>query len=75
MSNFRANAMEIIAELGGYSIGSGMLSGDDAILQGLVSIKLKEEDPLIIGYITRKGRTMSQYGEMYIEELMKYKEL
>ena len=74
-SDDRATTMEIIAELGGYSIGSGMLSGDDAILQGLVSIKLKEEDPLIIGYITRKGRTMSQYGEMYIEELMKYKEL
>lgn len=71
----RATTMEIIAELGGYSIGSGMLSEEDAILKGLVSIKLKEEDPLTIGYIIRKGSKLSKYGETYIEELEKYKEL
>lgn len=74
-SDDRATTMEIIAELGGYSVGSGMLSGDDAILKGLVSIKLKEEDPLIIGYITRKGITLSAYGKKYVEEILKYKEL
>ena len=74
-SDDRATTMEIIAELGGYSVGSGMLSGDNAILKGLVSIKLKEEDPLIIGYITRKGITLSAYGKKYVEELLKYKEL
>ena len=74
-SDDRATSMEIIAETGGYSIGSGMLSGDDVILQGLVGIKPKEEDPLTIGYITRKGSTLSEYGRKYIEELMKYKEL
>ena len=74
-SDDRATTMEIIAELGGYSVGSGMLSGDDAILKGLVSIKLKEEDPLIIGYITRKGIILSAYGKKYVEELLKYKEL
>ena len=74
-SDDRATTMEMIAELGGYSIGSGMLAEDDAILRGMVSIKLKEEDPLIIGYITRKGSTLSKYGKAYVEELMKYKEL
>jgi len=74
-SDDRATTMEIIAELDGYSIGSGMLSGANAILQGLVAIKLKEEDPLTIGYITRKGSAMSAYGRKYVEELMKYKEL
>ena len=74
-SDDRATSMEIIAELGGYSIGSGMLSGDDVILQGLVGIKLKEEDPLTIGYITRKGSALSAYGRKYIQELIKYKEL
>ena len=67
--------MEIIADLGAYSIGTGMLSWEDAILQGLVSIKLKEEDPLIIGYIIRKGSQISSYGKQYIEELMKYREI
>ena len=74
-SDDRATTMELIAELHGYSIGSGMLSGDDVILKGLVSIKLKEEDPLVIGYITRKGSVLSEYGETYVEELLKYKEI
>ena len=71
-SDDRATTMEIIAELGGYSIGSGMLAEKDSTLQGLVSIKLKEEDPLTIGYIMRKGSDLSQYGKAYIEELLKY---
>lgn len=71
----RAATMELIAELNGYSIGSGMLSEADAILQGLTAVKLKEEDPLTIGYITRKGSTLSAYGRKYLDELMKYKEL
>ncbi len=74
-SDDRATTMEIIAELGGYSIGSGMLSGDKARLQGLVAIKLIEEDPLTIGYIVRKGSSLSKYGQAYVEELLKYREL
>ena len=68
-SDDRATTMEIIAELGGYSIGSGMLAGEDSILEGLVSIKLKEEDPLTIGYIIRKESVLSSYGQAYIDEL------
>ena len=74
-SDDRATTMEIIAELGGYSVGSGMLSKEDSILQGLVGIKMKEEDPLTIGYITRKGSYLSRYGEEYLRELEKYREL
>lgn len=74
-SDDRATTMEIFASLGGYSIGSGMLTEEDAILRGMVSIKLKEEDPLIIGYITRKASNLSEYGKAYIEELLKYKEM
>ena len=73
-SDDRATSMELIAELGGYAIGSGMLSEEDAVLQGLVSIKLKEEDPLVIGYITRHDSLLSSYAQTYIEELLKYKE-
>ena len=74
-SDDRATTMEMIAELGGYSIGSGMLSGADVLLKGMVAIKLKEEDPLIIGYIVRRGSALSRYGEAYVEELKKYKEI
>ncbi len=74
-SDDRATSMEIFAELGGFSIGTGMLSQEDSVLQGLVAIKLKEEDPLTIGYITRKGSAFSVYGRAYIEELEKYREI
>lgn len=74
-SDDRATTMELIANLHGYSVGSGMLADDEAVLKGMVSIKLKEEDPLIIGYITRSGSVMSPYGEAYVKELLKYKEL
>lgn len=74
-SDDRATTMELLADLNGYSIGSGMLSEDDAILRGLVSIKLKEEDPLTIGYITGRARALSEYGKAYVEELHKYREL
>lgn len=74
-SDDRATTLEIIARLNGYSIGSGMLSEEGAILQGLTAIKLKEEDPLTIGYITRKESVMSAYGKKYVEEILKYKEL
>ncbi len=74
-SDDRATTMELIANLHGYSIGSGMLSGEEAILKGLVSIKLKEEDPLTIGYITRKESKLSRYGKEYISKLNRYMEL
>lgn len=74
-SDDRATSMELIHDLGGYSVGSGMLSQENAILRGLKAIKLKEEDPLVIGYIKRKGSTLSAYGQLYIEELLKYKDL
>ena len=73
-SDDRATTMELIADLKGYSIGSGMLSGDDVILKGMTAIKLREEDPLIIGYITRNGSTLSEYGKAYVEELLKFRE-
>jgi hypothetical protein len=39
---------------------------------GFVCIKLKEEDPLTIGYIIKKKIELSELGEAYIEELRKY---
>ena len=74
-SDDRATTMELIAELGGYAVGSGMLAEDDAILRGMVSIKLREEDTLVIGYNTRKGSMLSKYGQAYVDELLKYKEI
>ncbi|MBR6426821.1 MAG: LysR family transcriptional regulator [Clostridia bacterium] len=74
-SDDRATTMELIAGLGGYSIGCGMLSQEDSVLQGLAAVKMKEEDPLTIGFITRKGNSLSEYGSVYVNELLRFKEI
>lgn len=73
-SNDRATSSEIMAKLNGYSIGTGIMTESVTLKDGFVTIKLKEEDPLTIGYITRKNHKLSEIGEIYIKELRKYQE-
>ncbi|MGN0343172.1 MAG: LysR family transcriptional regulator [Roseburia sp.] len=73
-SNDRATSAEIMAELNGYSIGTGIMTDSITLKDEFVTIKLTEEDPLTIGYILRKNHKLSDIGETYIEELKKYQE-
>ena len=45
-----------------------------SLKSGFNTIKLKEEDPLTIGYIVKENHSLSEIGETYVEELAKYKE-
>ena len=63
-----------MASLNGYSIGTGNMTESIALRDDFVCIKLKEEDPLTIGYIVRENHEMSDIGKTYIEEILKYKE-
>lgn len=73
-SNDRATTAEIMAALNGYSIGTGIMADSLALGDGFVSIKLKEEDPLTIGFLIRRSQGLSEIGKTYVEELLKYKE-
>lgn len=73
-SNDRATSVEIMAELNGYAIGTGIMTDSITLRDEFRLIKLEEEDPLTIGYIIRKNHKVSEFGQMYIEELNKYKE-
>lgn len=73
-SNDRATSAEIMAELNGYAIGTGIMTDSITLRDEFRLIKLEEEDPLTIGYIIRKNHKVSEFGQMYIEELNKYKE-
>lgn len=73
-SNDRATTAELMASLDGYSIGTGNMTESIALMDGFVCIKLKEEDPLTIGYIVRTNHELSDIGNTYIEELLKYVE-
>lgn len=73
-TNDRASSAELMVALNGYSIGTGNMIDSMALKEGFTSIKLKEEDPLTIGYIIRNNHTLSDIGARYIMELEKYKE-
>ena len=59
--------------LGQYTLCSGIiceeLNGSD-----YMAIPLKETEKMRIGYVKRKGAKVSHIGEIYIEELKKYRE-
>lgn len=72
-SNDRATSCEILTMLNGFAIGTGIMIDSNAIKDAFVSIKLKEEDPLTIGYIVKKGHVLSDFGKLYIKQLEKYR--
>ena len=74
-SSDRATSAELMTSLNGYSIGTGNITDSQALKKGIIAIKLKEEDPLTIGYIVKKNHKLSDIAEKYIQELLKYKEL
>lgn len=73
-SNDRATSCEILTMLNGFAIGTGIMIDSYALKDTFVAIKLKEEDPLTIGYILKKKHMLSEFGQMYIDELVKYKQ-
>ena len=73
-SSDRATTAELMTALNGYSIGTGNLVDSLALKNGFITIKLKEEDPLTIGYIVKRNHKLSDIAQSYIQELLKYKE-
>ena len=72
-ANDRATLLNLIVGLNGYTLCSGIICED---LNGsdYCAVKLKSNETMTIGYLVRKGVTISSLGQIYIEELAKYKE-
>lgn len=70
-SNDRASSADIMKGCNGYAVGVGILGG--TISDNFVSIRLKEQEMLILGYIVRQGQQISEIGKRYIEKLEEYK--
>lgn len=72
-ANDRATLLNLMVGLNGYTLCSGIiceeLNGSD-----YCAIRLKSEEIMTIGYLSRKGVTMSSLGQKYIDELSKYKD-
>lgn len=71
-ANDRATMLNLMIGLNGYTLCSGIICED---LNGTdyKAVPLKETEKMTIGYIKRKGAKVSHIGELYIEELKKYK--
>ena len=69
----RATLLNLMVGLNGYTLCFGIiceeLNGSD-----YCAIKLKSDEKMTIGYISRKDSTMSKIGATYIEEITKYKD-
>ena len=72
-TNERAASIELMLGLDGYAVGAAML-GEGETSSGIKVIKLKEEETLTFGYITRKGAQLSEMGETFVDKLEAHKE-
>ena len=72
-ANDRATLLNLMIGLNAYTLCSGIICED---LNGndYKAVPLNETEKMRIGYIKRKGAKVSHIGELYIEELKKYKE-
>ena len=72
-ANDRATMLNLMVGLNGYTLCSGIicedLNGDE-----YCAVKLDSQEFMTIGYIVRKGVTISPLGQKYLEEIEKYKD-
>lgn len=72
-ANDRATLLNLMVGLNGYTLCSGIicesLNGSD-----YVAVKLKSDEVMTIGYLKKKGTTLSPLGEKYLEEISKFKD-
>ncbi len=71
-ANDRATMLNLMVGLMGYTLCSGIICED---LNGTdyCAVPLKGNEEMTIGYISRKGVTISNIGRKYLEEITKYK--
>ena len=73
-ANDRATMLNLMIGLNGYTLCSGIiceeLNGSD-----YRAVPLHAEENMMIGYVSRKGMSVSALGQQYLEEIRKYKEL
>lgn len=72
-ANDRATLLNLMVGINGYTLCSGIICED---LNGTdyCAVKLKTDEKMTIGYISRKSSVLSEMAEKYIAELSKYKE-
>lgn len=72
-ANDRATLLNLMIGLNGYTLCSGIiceeLNGSD-----YCAVRLKTEEKMTIGYLSRKGSPISEIGKKYLDEITKYED-
>lgn len=71
-ANDRATMLNLMVGLNGYTLCSGIICEE---LNGTeyLAVPLDSDETMMIGYISRKGMTISPLGRKYLEELETYR--
>ncbi|MDE5696829.1 MAG: LysR family transcriptional regulator [Lachnospiraceae bacterium] len=72
-ANDRATVLNLMVGLNGYTLCSGIIC-EDLNGQDYCAIRLKSNEKMTIGYISRKDAPVSAIGQKYLEEIAKYKD-
>lgn len=72
-ANDRATLLNLMVGLNGYTLCSGIIC-EDLNGKDYCAIKLKSDEKMTIGYISRKDAPVSAIGQKYLEEIAKYKD-
>ena len=72
-ANDRATLLNLMVGLNGYTLCSGILC-EDLNGKDYCAVKLKSDERMTIGYISRKDAPLSAIGQKYLEEIAKYKD-
>ncbi len=72
-ANDRATLLNLMVGLNGYTMCSGIICEE---LNGneYCAVRLKSDEIMTIGYLVKKGVTLSSLGRMYVEELFSYRD-
>ena len=72
-ANDRATLLNLMVGLNGYTLCSGILCED---LNGseYCAVKLDSDEIMTVGYLIRKGMTISPLGQKYLDEILKFQD-
>ena len=70
-ANDRATMLNLMIGLNGFTLCSGIIS-EDLNGDAYKAIPLKESEKMTIGYIKRKGVSLSKMGKLYVEKLAEF---
>ncbi len=72
-ANDRATLLNLMVGLNGYTLCSGIIC-EDLNGKDYCAIRLKSDEKMTIGYISRRDAPISAIGQKYLEEIAKYKD-